>query len=45
MIVIKTTKGAICGGYTSKDWDGNGKFVNDTQAFVFNLQNKYNPTD
>ncbi len=45
MIIIKTFKGAICGGYTTKDWDGSNKFVHDNQAFVFNLQNKFDPTD
>ena len=35
------TKDAICGGYTSKNWDGSAKYVNDTDAFVFNMTNKF----
>ncbi len=41
----------MCGGYTSKNWDhGNKekgsfswKFVQDTEAFVFNMDQKYTP--
>ena len=45
MIVLKTTEGAICGGYTSKNWDGSGKYTDDIDAFVFNITHKYIPND
>ena len=38
---MKTTKDAICGGYTSNYWDGSGKNLNDPDAFVFNLTQKF----
>ncbi len=43
MILLKTTIGAVCGGFTSKDWDGSGRFTNDPDAFVFNMTCKYEP--
>jgi hypothetical protein len=45
LIILKTTEGAICGGYTSKDWDGSGKWTEDIDAFVFNMTQKYIPND
>jgi hypothetical protein len=45
LIVLKTSEGAICGGYTSKNWDGSGKFTDDIDAFVFNMTHKYIPND
>lgn len=36
LIILKTTQGAICGGYTSKEFDGSGKYTEDNDAFVFN---------
>lgn len=41
LIILKTTEGAICGGFTSKNWDSTGKFTEDNDAFVFNLTQKY----
>jgi hypothetical protein len=45
LIVLKTTEGAICGGYTSKNWDGSDKFTDDIDAFVFNMTHKYIPNN
>ncbi len=42
MIILKTTQGAICGGYTSKNWNGSGKYTDDIGAFVFNMTQRYN---
>ena len=42
MIILKTTEGAICGGYTSKNWDGSSKYTDDIVAFVFNMTERYN---
>ena len=35
----------MCGGYTSKNWDGSNKFTDDIDAFVFNLTHKYIPNN
>ncbi len=35
----------ICGGYTSKSWTGNGKELSDSDAFVFNMTQKYTPNN
>jgi hypothetical protein len=43
LTIIKTTLNAICGGYTSKMWTHNGTWDTDSDAFVFNLENKYTP--
>ena len=43
LIILKTSKGAICGGYTSKDWNGSGSYTNDLDAFVFNMNTKFIP--
>ena len=45
LIILKTTQGAICGGFTSKNWDVSNKYVNDIDAFVFNIHNKYTPSN
>jgi len=48
LIIVKTTKGRICGGYTSKNWDANGcRYVADADAFVFSVDTntKYLPTN
>jgi hypothetical protein len=45
LIVLKTTQGAICGGYTSKNWDDNNNYTDDIDAFVFNMTHKYIPND
>ena len=41
LIILKTTNGAICGGYTSKNWDGSKQYTDDIDAFVFNMTHKY----
>ena len=35
----------MCGGYTSKNWDGSGKYTDDIDAFVFNMTQKYIPNN
>jgi hypothetical protein len=45
LIVLKTTEGAICGGYTSKNWDGSHDYTDDIDAFVFNMTHKYIPNN
>ena len=45
LIILKTTQGAICGGYTSKNWDGSSKYTDDIDAFVFNMTQRYNCND
>ncbi len=27
LLILKTTEGAKCGGYTSKNWDGSAKWI------------------
>jgi hypothetical protein len=45
LIILKTTNGAVCGGYTSKNWDGSVIYKDDIDAFVFNMTHKYIPND
>ena len=45
LTIIKTAKNAICGGYTSKMWTHNNNYCEDSDAFVFNLENKYTPNN
>lgn len=40
LTVIKTTKGYIFGGFTTKTWQSNGGYVTDPNAFLFSLINK-----
>jgi hypothetical protein len=35
----------LFGGFTAKNWTGAEIYQDDQHAFVFNLQNKYTPTD
>ena len=42
LIILKTSEGAICGGYTSKNWESSHKFTDDIDAFVFNMTQRYN---
>lgn len=44
-MIIKTSLGAICGGYTSQNWIEQYGFVEDNDAFVFTLSQKYTPND
>jgi hypothetical protein len=41
LIILKTTEGAICGGYTSKNWVDINKWTEDNDGFVFNMTQKY----
>ncbi len=47
LIIMRTSKHRICGGYTSKSWDGCEKWVSDSEAFIFsvNYDKKYTPTN
>ena len=45
LLIVKTTTGAICGGYTSKSWVENKGDIEDTDAFVFNMSQKYTPNN
>lgn len=47
LIILKTTDGAICGGYTSKNWCNyhEGMYCEDIDAFVFNMTRKYIASD
>jgi hypothetical protein len=45
LIILKTTEGAVCGGYTSKNLDGSNQWTEDKDAFVFNLAQRYNPNN
>ena len=42
MIILDTTQGAKCGGYTSNNWDGTYSFKTDNDAFVFNMTQRFN---
>ena len=45
MIILETTQGAKCGGYTSNNWDGSNNYCAsspDNDAFVFNMTQRYN---
>jgi hypothetical protein len=44
-MIIKTSQGAICGGYTSQKWIEQPSVVEDNDAFVFNLSQKFTPND
>jgi hypothetical protein len=35
----------VCGGYTSKNWDGSDEYTDDIDAFVFNMTQKYIPNN
>jgi hypothetical protein len=35
----------VCGGYTSKNWDGSDKYTDDIDAFLFNMTQKYIPNN
>jgi hypothetical protein len=45
LIILKTTQGAICGGYTSKNWVNVNKATEDIDGFVFNMAQRYNPNN
>lgn len=43
IIIVKTKLGTICGGFTLNSLGGNGKFIADNSAFVFNMNDVYTP--
>jgi hypothetical protein len=43
LIIIETIEGAICGGYTSKNWSEYSGQMSENEAFVFNMTKKYTP--
>jgi hypothetical protein len=45
LIILKTLEGKICGGFTSKDWEDWDGYTSDADAFVFNMDEKYTPTN
>ena len=45
IVLVKTLLGAICGGFASKSWAGSGSWTNDNAAFVFNLNEKFIPSN
>ena len=45
LIILKTSEGAICGGYTSKNWVNIHKATEDIDGFVFNMTQRYNPNN
>jgi hypothetical protein len=44
IVLVKTKLGAICGGFASKSW-ASGSYSNDNAAFVFNLNEKFIPSN
>ena len=45
-MLVRSTEGYECGGYTSVPWRGNGFYQRDQHAFLFSLTNsfqKYSP--
>jgi hypothetical protein len=46
IVLVRTKLGAICGGFTSKSWAASGgAYANDNAAFVFNLNEKFIPSN
>ena len=45
LILLKTTKNAICGGFTTVNWENSWEFKRDTEAFVFNVDTKFTPNN
>ncbi len=45
LVLVKTKLGAICGGYTSVNFLSSGGYTNDSTAFVFNMNQKYIPSN
>jgi len=44
LCVIKTRNGSIFGAFTTKKWNCNGLWINDTNSFMFSLINTQNPS-
>ncbi len=45
LILLKTTKNAICGGFTTISWENSHDYKRDTDAFVFNVDTKFTPNN
>ncbi len=45
LILLKTTKNSICGGFTTLNWDKSNVWKRDTEAFVFNIDTKFTPNN
>ncbi len=45
LILLKTTKNAICGGFTTVNWENSNVYKRDTEAFVFNVDTKFTPNN
>ena len=45
IVLVKTKLGAICGGFASKGFAASGSYTNDNAAFVFNLNEKFIPSN
>ncbi len=45
LIIVKTTKNAICGGYTSLSWTSSNGWKKDDDAFIFNFDTKFIPNN
>jgi hypothetical protein len=45
IVLVRTKLGAICGGFTSKGFAASGYYTNDNAAFVFNLNEKFIPSN
>jgi hypothetical protein len=45
IVLVRTKLGAICGGFTSKSWAASGGYTYDNAAFVFNLNEKFIPSN
>ena len=42
LMIIKTTKNYVFGGYTKANWTCNNDWISDKSAFIFSLINKWN---
>jgi hypothetical protein len=45
IVLVRTKLGAICGGFTVKSWAASPAWTNDNAAFVFNLNEKFIPSN
>jgi hypothetical protein len=45
LILLKTTNNAICGGFTTVNWENSHDWKRDTEAFVFNSNTKFIPNN
>ena len=40
MLIVKTTKGHIFGGFTTQNWTKNDTYIDDNQALIFSINPK-----